>query len=421
MRRFFCHECHGGALATVAIALPGICGVVGLSVDIGVWYLARRQAQVAVDAAAVDAAYQLQFSSGSLTTAAKRGAAKNGVIIDPAVTIEVNNPPKAGAYVGKANAVEVYLHIPQPGLLSSVIYDGKISVGVRAVGLLQVIGEACIFGLDTMASQTVKVWGNTTVNAAGCVIGSNSNSSSSIGLGGSSVLKAYSLWAHGGIDQGSNASVTLSRAAVSNASSLVDPYASMSISMPGGCKATNKKVTGTETLAPGRYCNGISFGAQAVATLQPGTYYIDKGNFTVNGGAKITCTCPNATDGVTIVLTGSGRNYATATINGGADVTLRAPSGLNDTYRGILFFQDQNAPTNGTNKLNGGALMSLTGALYFPKQALQYNGDNASTSTKCTQIIARTIEITGNSKIDNSGCAAMGVKPIEVQGVALVE
>ena len=80
------------------------------------------------------------------------------------------------------------------------------------------------------------------------------------------------------------------------------------------------------------------------------------------------------------------------TINGGTDIDLRAPTGTSDPYKGVLFYQDPRAPSNGVNKLNGGSDMVLKGAVYFPNQQIQFNGDNNSSSNNCTQIIGRTIE-----------------------------
>ena len=274
-----------------------------------------------------------------------------------------------------------------------------------------------------MAPSAVKIWGSTQVQAIGCVIGSNSNASSAIDIGGSSTLQAESLWAVGGVLYGSSPSVTLARPATTDAWTLDDPYAGLSIPPLPACTATNKKVKGAETLNPGVYCNGLDFGSQANATLKPGVYYIDKSDFTVNGQAKIRCDCPNATDGVTIVLTSSGStgDIGTVTINGGADMVLRAPTGSDATFKGVLFFQDPRASNSGVNKLNGGSKMTLTGAVYFPKQQIQFNGDNDSAANTCTQIIGRTIEFTGNSKIYNNGCAQAGIEPIKVKGIRLVE
>ena len=404
--------------------LPVLLGISALSVDVGLWYKSRRDYQTAVDSAAIGAAWQrLKGKGDSITETARADAARNGLTVGGSVVMTVNNPPAAGAYAGRGDAVEVIVTLPQNALLSSVLLSGDATHSARAVAVVDVQGSACVFALDTMAPSAVKIWGSTQVEAIGCVIGANSNASSSIDIGGSSSLKADSLWTVGGVNMGSSASVSLARPPTTDAWALVDPYEGLIIPPLAGCAANNKSVNGVEPLDPGVYCNGLSFGAQADATLKPGVYYIDKGDFTVHGGAKIRCDCPNPTDGVTIVLTSSGSasDIGTATINGGADVVLKAPTGADAVFKGLLFFQDPRAPTDGVNKLNGGSAMMLTGAVYFPKQQIQFNGDNNSSANTCTQIIGRTVEFTGNSKIYNNGCAEAGIEPIAVKGIRLVE
>ncbi|MCW5772645.1 MAG: hypothetical protein KIT16_13465 [Rhodospirillaceae bacterium] len=423
LRRFLAAQA-GGLVATVGITLPVIMGVGGLAVDVGLWYKSRRDYQTAADAAAVGAAWQrLKGRGDAIGDVARADSARNGLIVGGSVAMAVNNPPTAGDYTGRSDAVEVVISLPETTLLAGMVLSGGIQQRVRAVAVVDVQGQACVFALDTMASSAVKIWGSTQVEAIGCVIGSNSNASNSIDLGGSSTLKADSLWAVGDVLTGSNASVTLARPATTDAWVLDDPYAGLRIPTLNGCSATNKKVNGTETLSPGTYCGGLDFGSQAVATLNPGVYYIDKGSFPVNGQAKISCNCPNATDGVTIVLTSSGNfgEIGTVTINGGADIKLRAPTDANAPFKGVLFYQDPSASSSGVNKFNGGSEMLLTGAVYFPSQQIQFNGDNDSASNNCTQIIGRTVEFTGNSRIYNNGCAQAGIEPIKVKGIRLVE
>ena len=65
--------------------------------------------------------------------------------------------------------------------------------------------------------------------------------------------------------------------------------------------------------------------------------------------------------------------------------------------------------------------MGLNGAIYFKNQQVMFSGTNTASSTSCLQIIADTVELSGESKLINTGCAAAGVKPIEIKGVAMVE
>jgi hypothetical protein len=177
------------------------------------------------------------------------------------------------------------------------------------------------------------------------------------------------------------------------------------------------------TINPGVYCGGIDATAQSVVTMTPGTYILNRGDFKVGGQTTVTCSCPNPEDGVTIILTsaGSASDIGHIDIAAGANIDLRAPSGDTAEYRGLLFYQDRNAPVAGSNsnKLTGGATMNLHGAIYVPQQGVQFSGDNSATT--CTQIVARTVTFIGNSTISNTGCQAAGVEPVTVTQARLVE
>ena len=97
---------------------------------------------------------------------------------------------------------------------------------------------------------------------------------------------------------------------------------------------------------------------------------------------------------------------------------------------GMAFFQDRNAPFsansncgngNAQNKINGGSGQLITGALYFPNQSVCFTGNSATTGVgKCTQLIARTIDFTGNSDVRLS-CAGTGITPMSVLVPTLIK
>ena len=118
-------------------------------------------------------------------------------------------------------------------------------------------------------------------------------------------------------------------------------------------------------------------------------------------------------DGVTIYLAGSSR----VSMNGNATVSLSAPT--SGTYSGVLMYGDRTS-TGGQSTFNGTAASLLTGALYFPKQQVNYLG-NFSGQNGCTQVVADTIQWSGNSTI-NQDCTSLGMRDIPAtQSVALVE
>jgi hypothetical protein len=196
--------------------------------------------------------------------------------------------------------------------------------------------------------------------------------------------------------------VTLTDGASSNLSALRDPYADVEVPSYNGCKETNLNVKTTVTIDPGVYCNGLTVNAGANLTLNPGVYFIDRGTFSVNGGATV------SGKGVTIIFTSStGNNWANLTINGNATVNLTAPIG--GPTAGLVIFGDPKMTVGTTFKLNGGSSQVFGGAIYVPEGAVSYSG-GASTSTSCTQIIGDTVAFSGNSNVAIN-CSSYNTKP----------
>jgi len=163
--------------------------------------------------------------------------------------------------------------------------------------------------------------------------------------------------------------------------------------------------------ADGVYCGGLVMGNDANVVMNPGTYIINGGSFNVGGAVQLNGS------GVTIVLTGSGSDYASVTIGNGANVTLSAPT--TGATAGLLFLQDRNAPKTGSSSFQGGATERLTGALYFPSQTVTYSNGTTSAST-CTQLVAWHLQFQGGAMF-NSNCANTGVKTIGASPSLLVE
>ncbi len=415
----------GSVLTIVAVTLPALLGIIGLSVDAGLWYDTKRVVQTSADAAAIAGAFRLAAGDhAGINQAALRDAVRNGYVSGSPSTIAVHNPPSSGAYAGNPAAVEALLTEQRPLLLSALFLRNNVTIAARSVAMVKTTGTACVLALDPSAAGALTVQGSTTVNMSHCAVAANSTNSTAINLSGNSSLIAQTLWTAGNYAQGNSASVSLQQAATTDAWPLADPFAGNSIPSLGSCTANNTNLINvTRTLSPGVYCNGLKIGSNSVITLSPGTYYINKGDFTVAAQATVTCACSGSGSGVTIVLTStsSASQIGQVKINGGATVTLNAPSSPTAQFPGLLFFQDPRATSSQANKFDGGATMNLTGGIYFPSEQVEWTGNNSSGTPTCTEIVAKTVVFIGNSNMDNSGCAAAGVNPIQVTGVALVE
>ena len=241
----------------------------------------------------------------------------------------------------------------------------------------------------------------------------NASGSDALYLSGSSQLKAKSLSIVGNYTTTGTASV-VATSKTTGASPVSDPYANVATPSPSGtCAPVNSwNHSQTATISPGTYCNGLSVSGAASVTMQPGVYIINQGTFNVSNGASLTGT------GVTIVLTSStGSNYATANISGDGQVALTAPT--SGSTSGIVFLQDRNDSSGQTSTIANSAGASITGAMYFPTQTLDFTGAVANLSP-CTQLIAYRISYGGSASFNNN-CTGVGVSGIGASGTTLVE
>ena len=178
-----------------------------------------------------------------------------------------------------------------------------------------------------------------------------------------------------------------------------DPYANVNApAVPNGpCQSVNVNTQTNATLNPGCF-GGMNLNGNV--TLNPGLYIIDGGDFRVGSQATVTC------NGCTIVLT---NKVANSTQIGVVDIqgspTINMSAMTTGTYAGILFYQDRRAVDgNGQNyqhHINGSATSSFTGAFYFPKQEVYFNGTSGM-NTNCVQMVGRRVNFSGNTTITNT-------------------
>jgi Flp pilus assembly protein TadG len=189
---------------------------------------------------------------------------------------------------------------------------------------------------------------------------------------------------------------------------------------------------------PGRaYC---SIPATKTVNFPTGIYYIEGGDATCVG-LCVTSGNTNVTSdaaGVTFVLTNTnnGTSYAQFTVSGNNTVNLTAPAtNINadgspcstacaNTTRGMIIFQDRNAPIT-TALSSGGAVTSsqpsagstlnslsgcgnnptcrtLSGSLYFPNQTLNFSG-NGQVQGICFGLVSKYLDDAGTPIFQN-GC-----------------
>ncbi len=268
----------------------------------------------------------------------------------------------------------------------------------------------CVLSLDSSATGAISVSGSATVALNNCSLYDDSSNASALTVGGSANLSALSIGVVGEASY-SGSDVTAIEGILTGQAALPDPYGDVAFPPFSGCTQNKFSVKSTIAIDPGVFCNGFTVNAGANLTLNPGIYYLDRGTFSVNGGATI------SGQGVTLVFTSStGNNWATASINGSATVNLTAP--VSGPTAGIVIFGDRQMPTGTSFKFNGGASQYLGGAIYVPTGAINYSG-GMGTSSNCTQIIGDTVNFTGNSNV-TINCSSYKVRPFSPMVVRLV-
>lgn len=388
----------------VAVAMPLIVGGGGLAVETSFDYVSQSHLQSAADAAAYAAGIENMGGSPPdvIRAAATQQANANGWSSNGG-TLTVNNPPLSGPNQGSSNAVEVRMTQNAPRFFTAYFSSQPVSLRARAVAVNVTAANACILALDPAASSAIQVQGSSSLTLTGCDVMSDSIASDAVKVWGSGQMTADCAVSVGGVSNNGGMTLTGCPSAITQAPRAGDPFANLATPSPGTVRTIPN--SNTVSLLPGSYPSGMDL--RGNVTLAPGTYYVSGGDFHVNSNASI------SGSGVTIFLASGSQ----VSMNGNADVNLSAPTA--GTYSGILFFGDRNA-TSGSNTFNGDASSKLTGDLYFPTQHVSYLG-NFSGINGCTQIIADTVQWSGNATV-GVNCAAQGMQNIPArQAVKLVE
>jgi len=397
---------RGTVAVMLALGAPILFGFAALATDVASWQVAQKSMQGAAEAAAYSAGVASNKADGTnLVTQAKAITAALGFKDGQSgVSVSVNIPPVSGSHTSPAwgtTAVEVIVQQAQPRFLSGLFLSSDPIVTARAVSVISG-PKGCVLALNPTASQAIATSGNSTVNAPNCYIVADSSSSTAIDMSGSTSVTAACLVAVGNVVTTSGLTETKCATPKIHSAVVADPYASV----PEPTQPSAAPAPTNGTYSPGYYNGNISI--SGTATFLPGLYYIN-GNFSFQGSANVTG------NGVTFYIKGAHN----VSISGGASVNFTAPAaGATAGVPGIVFFGDRTTTQGSSNVFSGGSGEAIRGAVYFATQRVSYTG--SSNDTGCTQLIADTISVSGNSTLNASACSGMGTSDIVVPGVSIV-
>lgn len=332
-----------------------LLGFAALAVDVGALFRAKRNLQIAADAAATAGAldYLYNGSSTSAKTAAKAASGQNGYTDGTGgVTVTVNLPPGSGPNTGSTGYVEAIVSSPNPTYFMKLFNLSSVTVSARAVAGTPTAGGPCIWLMNT-SGNGLTLQGSYDIEASNCGIYVNSDTSDAIGVtGGGGTMNALYLDVVGNSTlqhQTSPTTATMNAAPRSNPfGGLTGPTASNSWQ---GCGTTSTATTITGTVTgPGFtsvtcYTNAVTI---SNATLGAGLYVFENG-VSISGNVQV--------NGGTIDVENGSFNQGNGTLQ------LTAPT--SDAYNGIAIMQ----PPGNTNQLQiqfGSSTETLDGMIYAP-------------------------------------------------------
>lgn len=394
--RLWSRDDSGQALILIAAALGALLLGIGLALDTGQLFVARRAAQTAADAGAWAGAAIL-YAGGSAAqarTAAATDAALNGYANGGFIAVTTASPPTSGTYANDPGYIEVTITEQvltrfQPGASA-----GRTAVSVRAVaGLARSgSGQAVIVthatGARTLDLNTAKF----TVTGGGTNVNSSDNDAVQVNTGGQ--LTATFNRVTGNVKAADAG--RMSPAPTTGVAAAADPFATLAGPTTSGVPVFGGQsiTSGTVTLNPGVYSGLVTVGAGGIARLNPGNYIFRAGLTTTSTGS--------------LVLAGSGgvllyNANASYPVAGGACGSLSlAGTGTHTlaasktgSFAGMLLFQGRTCASVASIAVRTGT--SLSGTLYVPAASLSVNVVNSVTIA--SQIVAYELSFIGTSTL----------------------
>jgi hypothetical protein len=383
----------GQALIIIAAALGGLLLGIGLALDTGQLFVARRAAQTAADAGAWAGAAVL-YAGGSAAlarTAATDDATRNGYTTGTDITVTAATPPTSGTYAADPGYIEVTI---TERVVTRFLFGasaGRTAVTARAVAGLARSGTGqAVIVTRSSGPNTFSVANNTRFIITGGGTNTNTTNNNSVQVGSGAQLTATFHRVTGNV--GAADATRMSPAPVTGVVAAVDPFLTLAGPPTTGVPLyAGQNITGaTVTLSPGIYTGVVTVGNGGTARLGAGNY-IFRAGFTTTGTGSVVLAGAGG-----VLLYNANASYPAAggacgnlSLAGTGTMTLSASR--TGSYAGMLVFQGRTCTNAAAITVRTGA--SLGGTLYVPAATLTITA--ANNVTIASQIVADQLSVTG--------------------------
>lgn len=415
-------ESEGGqAIILIAITFLALTMAVGLAIDAGQLFVARRTMQEAADAAAYAGAV-VRYQGGSVTaarSAANNDAALNGFNGSNGFDLIVISPPTSGLNIGNDLYVEVIIQ----GFVRTSLVPAQSAltfVHVRAVAGAEPLNNGyAVIALDKGNTPDAFYAGpNADIHLTGGGILVNSSSTSGAATSDDCDLAAhFTISLPYGTDVAGNGMgcfPTTGDGLDINQPQQADPFAGFPKPSTTGMLTYNSLPSTDPTImTPGIWTVQIGGAGHTNFQLTSGIYIL-KAGIDLGGNADIS----SLPDGVFIFNTHT--NYPGA-FRPGIDtcgvINLQGNSNSNlnamttGTYANFLIYQDPACTNRMSIAGSQTAVFTGTGTIYLPNAEFLLDGNNATLTG--SQLVAKHVNIqNGNLAIDfNAGNTAQPILP----------
>jgi Flp pilus assembly protein TadG len=401
------HDESGQVLVLAVLCMTVLLGFVALATDVGLLFRAKRNLQIAADAAVAAGALDYLYNASNVKAqaAAIAAAAQNGVTNGSGgAVVTVNVPPLYG-YHKTAGYVEVIITQANPTFFMNIFNINSATVAARAVAGTPGFSNDCLYVLDPAAPDALELQGNFTLSTPNCGVIVDSSSPDALQFtGGAGTLTAGSVAVVGGAGGHTGDSTP---APVTGVAPVSDPFQGK-YSDPAVCtyttSVTSVKAGDAAATVGGVVCFTNAVTLNGPLTLASGTYVFEN---SVTLGGAIT----SGAGGTTFDLASGGLS-----INTNTTLNLVAPT--SGYYNGVVLMEP---PPNSSELAfqKGNSTGSLTGIIYAPDAEL-FLQDNAGGLAITSDVIVGTL-YNKTSTLTIASYSAANPTTTPLKAVSLVE
>lgn len=362
----------GLAAGTLAVAGAG-------ALDYATMVSVRTDLQAAADSAATAAARELYVMKANDTLV--RSVA-NSIASAKLVTEGLVTSFKVDATVNRERTAVTATITSKPKVhFSALMGSTDPTISVEATAQILGSGRICMIGLEKSKPQAISLEQSAHITANKCAVFSNSTHSGGLKAKNSSRLTSELTCSAGGI---SGSTANFNPVPETDCPQIPDPLASRPAPPVGGC--TKSKLTlssGSHTLFPGVYCDGLKITKTANVKLRPGVYVIKDGPLVVEKTARFVGKY------VGFYFTG---DKATFKFTKDSLIDIGAPK--DGPMAGLLFFGDRGNKAGKKYRIESNNARTLLGTIYLPKGDLEIEASNpVADKSAYTVVVALGIKL----------------------------